>query len=648
MLFFASMAYANELIASDADKSVSNKTGARHLTDALPPVSNIIIGGGLVNCLSMNGSNDDKANKKCAQSWATILKQDPAFANLQMDDVSFDAAITPPTFTYSITAERIAAFAALPSALVSEAVKASLLSKLRTQLNDLSNSESKSDSKTAVSFAAFDEMLSNIASKLTLTELAALRHSFVDELPLTRSKRKVQARSVVFLTDQASMTIYREFVRAATVLAGGKKPTVGIVTAAAENPFNDHDIYYSALRSAGANVVWLPMDGGMRRALDRNDCDHIAIDYAAYASKGSERQYFHMDKVFPDLAEQQKQFCLNNGAKLNEVINSLHGIFFTGGNQTRHLDSFVSRDAHGVHTIISPQLALLQQRFAAGNLVVAGSSAGDAVQSGGKWQGKAVPMIGGGESWKVLANGYFIGGEPTVERAGMRGTLYRDGGLGFFHFGPLDSHFSNRAREGRLVRLVSDSGLDYGFGVDENTALVVRIADAVGTTSMEVMGEAGVFVVDARRASPTAKLKTKDAYGISNVTIHYLTAGDTLSIDKVGKLTVQLSAIKSILLEKPLAPAIQQQDVLAPKGMVFLKMTQAMGQSGAAFAFGTSEVSKEKSSPLVSFDLRRTPNTIFRDAGDGKLSYTNLTLSIAPCVDFCQAPATTAQANKQQ
>jgi len=230
----------------------------------------------------------------------------------------------------------------------------------------------------------------------------------------------------------------------------------------------------------------------------------------------------------------------------------------------------------------------------------------------------------------------------------MRGTLYRDGGLGFFHFGPLDSHFSNRAREGRLVRLVSDSGLDYGFGVDENTALVVRKADAAGTTSMEVIGEAGVFVVDARSAMPTAQSTTKEAYGISNVNIHYLTAGDTLSIDNLGKLVVQLSQNKPILLEKPLAPAIQQQDVLAPKGMVFLKMTQAMGRTGTAFAFGTSEGSKEKNSPLVSLNLTRTLSTIFRDGGNGKLSYTNLTLSIAPCVDFCQAPPATAQANKQQ
>jgi cyanophycinase len=628
LLALGLMACASAPELSAADQSTLHTIESRRLIEAMPPVSNIIAGGGLVNCSSMNGANDDKANKKCALPWVNILQQDPAFANMAMDDISFETAITHPTFTYSITKERIAAFDALPSSLLSDAAKTLLMTKLRAQLDDITKN------KTAISFSALDALLSNIPSKLPMTELAALRHSFVDEIPATRSKRKVQARSVAFLTNQASVDIYRAFVHAAMVVAGGKKPTVGLVTASAENPFNDHDIYYSALRSAGANVVWLPADGGLRKALDRKDCEHIAIDYAAYASQGSERQYFHMDKIFPDLAEQQKQFCLNDGAKFNATLTSLHGIFFTGGNQTRHLDSFISRNEHGAHTKISPQLEILRQRFAAGQLVVAGSSAGDAVQSGGTWKGKAVPMIGGGESWKVLANGFIKGGDPTVERPAMRGTLYPAGGLGFFQFGPLDSHFSQRAREARLVRLVSESGLDYGFGVDENTALIVSKPDTNGKTTMVVIGAAGVFVMDARNAKPIAS----EAYGISNLTIHYLTTGDALSIDSLGKLTVQLSANKQILPLNSSAPIVRQQNLLAPKGMHFLKMTQVMGQSGAAFAFGTSEGSQEKNMPLFSFSLSRKPDTIFRDGADGKLSYTNLSLAITPCTDTCHLP----------
>jgi len=343
LLVFGLIAHASEEKLSVVKSEALHNSEARRLIEAMPPVSNIIIGGGMVNCSSMSGANETMTNKKCAEPWPTILQQDPAFANVKMNDISFDPAITHPTFTYSITDERIAVFDALPSSLVSNESKKSLLAKLRRQLED------QTELKTAITFPEFDALLSNVSGILSTTEQAALRHSFVDEPSLTRSKRLVQARSVAFLSDTASLEIYREFIRAATVIADGKKPTIGVVTASAENPFNDHDIYYFALKSSGANVVWLPADGGLRKALDKNDCEHIAIDYAAYASKGSERQYFHMDKIFPDLAEQQKKFCLENGRYFNQTLSKLDGIFFAGGNQARHLDSFISRDEMG-HT----------------------------------------------------------------------------------------------------------------------------------------------------------------------------------------------------------------------------------------------------------------------------------------------------------
>jgi len=64
-----------------------------------------------------------------------------------------------------------------------------------------------------------------------------------------------------------------------------------------------------------------------------------------------------------------------------------------------------------------------------------------------------------------------------------------------------------------------------------------------------------------------------------------------------------------------------------------------LGKSGASFAFGTSTSNKQENMPLFSFTLSRTPGTVFHDAGirsDGKISYTNLNLSIAPCVEKCK------------
>ena len=601
----------------------------RRLIDAMPGVSNIIIGGGMKSCSSMNGTNESGSNPRCALPWSKLLLQDPAFAGLSVDDVSFNSTITLPAFTYSINANTIAAFRTLPDNLVSEIRKRALLPKLTARAN------SSEKPLNALSFADFSAIFTDTsaadAAPLTIIELAALRHSFVDTPSRSRSKRQVQARSVAFLTDPASQAIYREFIRAASLNAAGKKPKIGLVTASSENPFNDHDIYSSALTSAGANVVWLPIDGGFREAIDKSDCDNIAIYYAAYASKGSERRHFHMDKIFPDLAEQQRSFCINNGARFNAELEGLDGIFFTGGDQSRHLQSFITRDAQGAHTKSSAQLAILRARFAAGKLVVAGSSAGNAVQSGGQWQTKPVPMLAGGDSWSVLVNGFIDGGDPIPEKPESYGARYAQGGLGFFHFGPLDSHFSNRAREARLVRLVQESGMDYGFGVDENTALVVGKADASGTTSMVVIGAAGVFIAETSAAKNNGKVQ----YNISDVRIHYLTAGDAANIDRAGKLTIQLSPHKALLPPQTTAPIITQQDVFNTSAMNFLKMTQAMGQSGAPMAVGTTAGSKRQNLPTYTAIVSRTPSSEFRDGDNGNMSYTNLTLSFMPCLNTC-------------
>ena len=63
---------------------------------------------------------------------------------------------------------------------------------------------------------------------------------------------------------------------------------------------------------------------------------------------------------------------------------------------------------------------------------------------------------------------------------------------------------SERGREGRLIRLLSDTftsgetlGTAYGFGVDEDTALVVsQPVDGSQGPTAEVLGRGGVFFAD--------------------------------------------------------------------------------------------------------------------------------------------------------
>jgi len=155
-------------------------------------------------------------------------------------------------------------------------------------------------------------------------------------------------------------------------------------------------------------------------------------------------------------------------------LKSCSGFFFTGGSQSR------------ITRVLRPQgeataaFEAIWERFMAG-AVVAGSSAGAAIMTD--------PMIAGGGSLEALQMGI------RSEEEDAEGVLIEPG-LGFLEIGFIDQHFLARGRWGRLLVAILDSGGDgLGFGIDENTALVVN------GDSARVVGESGVIFMDARSFS---------------------------------------------------------------------------------------------------------------------------------------------------
>ena len=87
-------------------------------------------------------------------------------------------------------------------------------------------------------------------------------------------------------------------------------------------------------------------------------------------------------------------------------------------------------------------------------------------------------------------------------------------GLGFLPAVLVDQHFLARGRFGRLVVAVVElEEFDLGFGIDENTALVVDGEE------VQAVGASGVVVVDGRSAVGNGR----DAAGVR---LHLLGAGD--------------------------------------------------------------------------------------------------------------------------
>jgi cyanophycinase len=610
------------------------------------PIANVIMGGAERRCSSFTGSHP---SPECIADWATILQQDPAFHGLALNDILFENDYPEPVWTYSLDRAKLQALRALPDRLLDAHRKAAVLAQLEAALarSTLGQQPWSAIEAAALPPAAQKDM------GLNLADISVLRNTLVDTPPLSR--RKVLARSHRFSSNTASVSLFDTLVAAAREHSAGKTPLIGVVTASGgPHPFVDHDLNVMALRSAGAQVVYLPLEGGFRQALDAGDCTHLRYDYDRYANTNPERPVQHSHWLFPDLAQQQQALCENQGAKLNAVLRQLHGIYFSGGNQARHLESFVTRDASGRYTGFSTQWKIIQSRHAQGKLVVAGTSAGNHFQGGGLWDGRAVPMIGGGDAYDVLKNGYTTGLGPAsdVSTAGIAdvnarypAVIYPDGGLGTFRFGVLDSHFSRRTREARLIRAVADSGMDYGFGVDENTALLVSQTDTAGTTLFSIIGAAGVFVVDMRTAQTTPA--GSSTWWVKGAVAHYLLPGDTARIDAAGKLHVQLATDAAVLPVVAEAKAVVQDRLLDYGSTHFLALARTMGQQGAALGWGSTEGSTDKRSlqdaPYFQATLTRGPDTLFRGTAatatqPARVRYTHLQIGFAPCDGSCRAP----------
>ncbi|HEY8141538.1 MAG TPA: cyanophycinase [Kofleriaceae bacterium] len=173
--------------------------------------------------------------------------------------------------------------------------------------------------------------------------------------------------------------------------------------------------------------------------------------------------------------------------------------FLGGGDQRRYTRALLRRD--GSDTAL---LEAIRRAYESGG-VVAGTSAGAAVLV-------SAPMVTGGESYDALAR-------PRRVTDRLRG------GLRFFRFGLIDTHFGERGRQGRIIRLAARRRAQLAFGVDEDTALVVT--GALGPRpAMEVVGKGGVSVFDTTRA----RVSWRGRWRIENLRSHYLVAGDSFSV----------------------------------------------------------------------------------------------------------------------
>ena len=344
--------------------------------------------------------------------------------------------------------------------------------------------------------------------------------------------------------DGFTVEIYRKIVELAQQVAGpARKPRVLVVTASGRDPFAAVDMYTNVFTEAGADVSWLPINAAYQAAQEittdgKASCNQLPQLLAQLHGT------YQRSRIYPDLMQQLTAFCQAGTDKAVDEIKRADAIFINGGDQSLTVQAF--RHADGTATA---ELKQIESMLRAGQIIVAGTSAGTAVMAGGSYQGMKTPMITNGDSYSAMQFGAFDlpAPQPGCDKdqscsnglAENHLTFSSSGGLGLFPWGVLDTHFSERGRQGRLIRLQHDTQTRFGFGIDENTALLVAFGrkESEPEVTMEVIGAAGVYVVDNQHTQSSGE---GAATTIKQVSTHYLTRDDKLEI-KAGFLRTRFA-----------------------------------------------------------------------------------------------------------
>jgi cyanophycinase len=169
-----------------------------------------------------------------------------------------------------------------------------------------------------------------------------------------------------------------------------------------------------------------------------------------------------------------------------EAIEKATGVFFTGGDQARITSVLKDTDIDQA----------LHRRFSEG-IVIGGTSAGAAMMP------DMMIVEGDGET------------NPRVEIVKM------EPGMAFLPGVVIDQHFAQRGRIGRLLSAVAQQPVVLGFGIDENTAIVVN------NNQLEVIGEGAVTVIDVSGITHTnlGQILKDEDLALCGVKLHILPHG---------------------------------------------------------------------------------------------------------------------------
>lgn len=434
-----------------------------------------------------------------------------------------------------------------------------------------------------------------------------------DMLEVANTHQGERITEQVYLDDSTNpfaIELYRQFVQYAADISGNKTPNILVVTASARDPFEAVDFYTQVFTQAGGNTKWLPLDGALQ-ATWQNSEDKNCTKLQQMRSKINGN--FKREKVYKDHTALQLEVCQNPNM-ITEMIKNADGIFINGGDQSLTVQAFKTNDGNDL-----PVLKQIRDKINQGKLIIGGTSAGTAVMS-------SSPMISNGLSTTAILRGAKADVLPIAgcdktnscdKQVHNDDLTYRSsGGLGLFPWGIMDTHFSERGRQGRLATLAKDTNTSFGFGVDETTAMLVSWSNNDNKAiQLKVLGQSGVFIVENKPNNDNQHIT------------HYITRDDEATI-KSTKLTIDIANWKN---SEPREFNMRSNYANVFKGLRYKTITELLCRSNNKMAQGHDRWQDNK----INIQIDKTANSINRQGAikmDGEIyqycSYTDYLLNI--------------------
>ncbi|KDC49720.1 cyanophycinase [Pseudoalteromonas fuliginea] len=252
------------------------------------------------------------------------------------------------------------------------------------------------------------------------------------------------------------------------------KPTMLAITASSRDPYESADVAQSLLEQSNINTQWLALTPALAKAITSNSCDKLP------ALRNTLMNVYNREVIYPDRTKAEYALCKNGTNALVSLIKNSTGVMFNSGNAALTHKVLFDQNNNPY-----PWTQALQTRP-----VIVGEGAGAAIQS------KVTGMLTNTTSLEAL-------------RKSENNT--NAGGLGSFNFGVLDTQFSEQNRTFRLAAALNKNEvknikteIQHGFGIDENTALVV-IKSPEGSL-ITVIGKSGVVhLANQGKVQPNSK-----------------------------------------------------------------------------------------------------------------------------------------------